>query len=118
MLLPQSTRTLHAVSAVGATALHVVWDDGTAVTIDLASVIARHQGFAFLPGESALFATVSLTPKRRSVTGSCRAETPCSLHVDALWRLQHGLPPPIADMPASPRAFRLHLQAVALLNRA
>jgi len=100
MLLPQSTRILHAVSAVGATALHVVWDDGTAATLDLVSVIARHQDFAFLQAQSALFATVSLTPKRRSVTWMMPDGTPCSLHVDALWRLQHGLPPPIADMPA------------------
>jgi hypothetical protein len=100
MLLPQSTRTLQAVSAVGATALHVIWDDGAAATIDLATVIARHPDFAFLQGEPALFATVSLTKRCRSVTWTTPDGIPCGLHVDALWRLQHGLPPPIADMPA------------------
>jgi hypothetical protein len=96
----QSNRSLTAVSAVGATALRIVWHDGGSATVDLKRVIARHPHFAFLHGEAALFATVGLAPKRRAVTWMTPAGVPCSLHVDALWRLQHGLVPPLADTPA------------------
>jgi hypothetical protein len=96
----QSTRTLTAVSAVGATALRIVWNDGDAATVDIARVIARHPDFAFLNGAPALFATVALTQRRRSVTWTTPAGVPCTLHVDALWRLQHGLVPPLADLSA------------------
>lgn len=99
-MLLQSTRTLRAVSAVDATALRIVWDDGVAAIVDLAPVIARHPYFAFLQGAPARFAAVGLTPRRRSVTWITPAGVPCNLHVDALWRLQHGRPLPIADMPA------------------
>ena len=95
-----STRTLTAVSAVGATALRLVWDDGAAATVDLKRVIARHPQFGFLQGEPARFARVGLTPRRRAVTWTTPDGAPCTLHVDALWRLQHGLAPPIADPPA------------------
>ena len=94
----QSTRSLRAVTAVGATALHVGWDDGSAATIDLAPVIARHRGFAVLGGHPERFATAApAAPRRRSVEWIDPAGTPCRLHVDALWRLQHGRPPPLAE---------------------
>ena len=96
----QSTRTLRAVAAVGPTSLHVEWDDGSAATIDLASVIARHRDFAFLRGDADRFATAMPHAKRRSVEWIAADGTPCRLHVDALWRLQHGRPPPLADLPA------------------
>ena len=100
MPLVPSTLTLQTVAAVGATALRVVWHDGSAATIDLAPLIARHRGFAFLARNPALFATAAPTaPKGRSVTWIDPAGAPCRLHVDALWRLQHGLPPPLAELP-------------------
>ncbi len=96
----QSRRTLHAVSAVGPTSLHVEWNDGTAATIDLAPVIARHRDFAFLRGDPQRFAAATPTEKRRSVAWTMPDGTPCALHVDALWRLQHGVPPPLAETAA------------------
>ena len=100
MSLIDSSRTLRTVSAVGATTLRVVWDDGSAATIDVASVIARHRDFAFLRGDPARFATAAPTAKRRSVAWTDPDGTPCALHVDALWRLQHGFPPPLAEASA------------------
>jgi hypothetical protein len=100
MSLVPTTRTLEAVAAVGATTLRVVWEDGSAATIDLAPVIARHPDFAFLVEHPALFATAAPAPRRRSVTWTDPDGIPCRLHVDALWRLQHGCRPPLAAMPA------------------
>jgi hypothetical protein len=98
MTLVSPSRTLESVAAVGATTLHVVWEDGSAATIDVAPVIARHRDFAFLNGNPGLFATAAPSaPRRRAVSWIDPAGTEQRLHVDALWRLQNGYPPPIAE---------------------
>ena len=100
MTLVPSTRTLEAVSAVGATTLRVVWEDGSAATIDIATVIARHRDFAFLNGNPTAFATAQPSaPRRRAVAWIDPDGTEHRLHVDALWRLQNGFPPPLAEAP-------------------
>ena len=98
MTLVPASRTLESVSAVGATTLRVVWEDGSAATIDVASVIARHRDFAFLSGNPKAFATAQPSaPRRRAVAWIDPDGAEHRLHVDALWRLQNGFPPPLAE---------------------
>ena len=105
MTITDKSRTITAVRATGAASLHLDWSDGTAVDLDLGSVLGD-RAFAALR-EAEAFAQVEVGDWGHSLSWPCGVEMGADFlwletlsatgHGDVRafieWRMRHGLSP-------------------------